>query len=204
VSTLKHVFSLSAKPFALSQQSSFREAPPANSFTGVATAAEASGAEAGSAAPGALAVGQERDEGHVIWSASEEGEGNADDITESTRKKKSRKAKKKGGLTSTAVHHVALPQDGWQDLEAGAPERAASPSPLTAQHHPQHIASPPALVPVVHGVPHLRIYMYTYVCRYTYIYTCICICIYECMYVNIYMHIFVCLYMYMLNTHIYI
>jgi len=130
---------------------------------GVATASEASRAEAGSAAPGALAVGQERDEGHVTRSASEEGEENADDISESTRKKKNRKAKKKGGLTSTAAQHLALPQAGWQDLEAGAPEKASSPSPLTAQHHPQHIASPPALVPVVHGVPHLRIYIYTYI-----------------------------------------
>ena len=121
-------------------------------MSGLATAAEASRAEAGSAAPGSLAVGLERDEGHVIWSASQGDEGNADDIAESTRKKKNRKANKKGGLTSTAAHHLALPQAGWQDLEAGAPERAASPSPLTAQHHPQHIASPPALVPVVHGV----------------------------------------------------
>jgi len=123
-------------------------------MSGVATAAEASRAEAGSAAPGALAVGQERHEGHVIWS-SQGDEGNADDIAESTRQKKNRKATKQGGLTSTAAQHLALPQAGWQDLEAGAPERTASPSPLTSKHHPQHIASPPALVPVVHGVPYI-------------------------------------------------
>ena len=121
---------------------------------GVATAAAASRAEAGSAAPGALAVGQERDEGHVIWSASQGDERNADDIAESTWQKKNRKATKHGGLTSTAAQHLALPQAGWQDLEAGAPERASSPSPLTSQLHPQHIASPAALVPVVHGVPY--------------------------------------------------
>ena len=124
-------------------------------MSGVATAAEGSRAEAGSAAPGALAVGQERYQGHVTRSASQEDEGNGDDIAESTRKKKDRKAEKKGGLASTGAHHLALPQAGWQDLEAGAPERAASPSPLTAQHHPQHIVSPPALLLVVHGVPYI-------------------------------------------------
>jgi len=124
-------------------------------MSGVATAAEGSRAEAGSAAPGALAVGRERDEGHVTQSASQEDEGNGDDIAESTRENKDRKAEKKGGLASTAAHHLALPKAGWQDLEASTPQRAASPSPLTAQHYPQHILSPPALLLVVHGVPYI-------------------------------------------------
>ena len=125
----------------------------------VATAAEASRAEAGSAVHGGLLVGQERDEGHVTRSGSQEGEGNADDMAESTRQNKIRKAKKNFRLTSTAAHDLALPQAGWQDLEAGAPERASSPSPSTAQHHsqhiaqhhPQHIASPPVHLLVLHG-----------------------------------------------------
>ena len=132
-----------------------QRAPGGLEMSGVATAAEASRAEAGSAAPGALAVGQEMENSHVTRSASQEGEGNEDNIAESTRKKKNCTAKKKGGLVSTAAHHVALPQAGWQDLEADAPERAASPSPLTAQHSPQHIASPPALFLVVREVPYI-------------------------------------------------
>jgi len=121
-------------------------------MSGVATAAQTCGAECASSAPGALVVGQQMQQGLVIRSASQEDEGNADDIAESTRQKKNRKATKQGGRISTAVHHLALAQAGRQDLEASAPERAASPSPLTAQYHLQHIASPPALLLVVHGV----------------------------------------------------
>jgi len=77
---------------------------------------------------------------------SDERDGNAGDNENKASKKKTRKSRNTRVAYPLAAPDRALPHAGWQDVEAGAPERAAGPSPPNTGHDLRHGASPSVLI----------------------------------------------------------